>query len=190
MRQSQAFLVLEPLARCTGNACRQTSMRKDIPSPIVRSKALSRLQRICEHHQDTHIVDVAAGSGALAIAAAGSIHYEGIASNDVHRDWLDTTLDRCVMYLAGNKYKEAWFAKLGVDEAFIEKVAKYFSGTMMEARRWLEPLQENEEEDDHESSDGSEDEWNDWQHLARIVLAQFTQEMRQSKFVCGEVAYG
>ena len=103
MRQSQAFLVLEPLARCTGNACRQTSMRKDIPSPTVRSKALSRLQRICEHHQDMHIVDVAVGTGALAIAAAGSIHYEGIASNDVHRDWLDTTLDRCVMYLAGNK---------------------------------------------------------------------------------------
>ena len=61
------------------------------------------------------------------------------------------------MYLAG-KDKEI-VTKLGGDEAFIEKVAKYFSGTMMEARRWLEPPQDNEEED-VASSDGagSEDE--------------------------------
>ena len=131
---------------------------KGHPLAHCEVKPLSLLQRICEHHQVTHIVDFAAGSGALAIAAAGSIHYEGIASNDVHRDWLDTTLDRCVMYLAGNKYKEAWFAKLGVDEAFIENVAKYFSGTMMEARRWLEPSKDEAEDVASSDGAGSEDE--------------------------------
>ena len=130
---------------------------KGHPFSHCEVKPLSLLQRICEHHQDTHIVDVAAGSGALAIAAAGSLQYEGVAANEAHRDWLDSTLDLCINYKAG-KDKE-FSKKLGGDEAFCAKVSKYFSGTMMEARRWLEPPQDNEEED-AASSDGagSEDE--------------------------------
>ena len=103
----------------------------------------------------THIVDLAAGSGALAIAAASSMQYEGVAANEVHRDWLDSTLDLCVNYLAGKD--EKFTKKLGGDEAFCAKVSKYFSGTMMEARRWLEPPQDNEEED-AASSDGADSE--------------------------------
>ena len=66
-------------------------------------KPLSLWQRICEHHHVTHIIDFAAGSAALAIAAAGAMEYEGVAANDVHREWLDSTLDRCVMYMAGKE---------------------------------------------------------------------------------------
>ena len=121
-------------------------------------KPLALWQRICEHHQVTHIVDFAAGSGALAIACAGAIEYQGIAANEAHRLWLDSTLDRCVMYLAG-KDKE-FSKKLGGDDAFMEKVAKYFGGTMLEARRLMERVEptgandiEDEDEDDEEDED-------------------------------------
>ena len=130
---------------------------KGHPFSHCEVKPLNLLQRICEHNQVTHIVDFAAGSGALAVAVAGSMQYEGVAANEVHRDWLDSTLDLCVNYLAGKD--DEFTKKLGGDEAFCAKVSKYFSGTMMEARRWLEPPQDNEEED-AASSDGagSEDE--------------------------------
>ena len=73
----------------------------------------------------------------MAIAAAGAMNYEGIAANDMHRDWLDSTLDKCVMYMAG---RDKQFTKnLGVAAEVTEKVAKYFGGAMMEARRILEP---------------------------------------------------
>ena len=48
-----------------------------------------------------HVVDFAAGLGALAIAGAGAMEREGAAATEVHCDWLNSTLDRCVMYLAG-----------------------------------------------------------------------------------------
>ena len=74
----------------------------------------------------------------MAIAAAGAQDYEGIAANGEHRDWLDATLDKCVMYMAG---KDAQFTKsLGVvDEDVTKQIAKYFGGTMMEARWIMEP---------------------------------------------------
>ena len=83
-------------------------LQKDIddirhPYSHCEVKPLTLWQRICEHHSVARIVDFAPGSAALAIAAAGAMVYEGVAANDVHREWLDSTLDRCVMYLAGQK---------------------------------------------------------------------------------------
>ena len=99
----------------------------------------------------THIVDFAAGSGALAIASAGSIEYEGIAANEAHRKWLDSTLDRCLMYLAS---KDKGLAKrLGGDDAFIMKVEQYFGGVVLDARRLLEPSVRKDGSDDDESDD-------------------------------------
>ena len=58
------------------------------------------------------------------------------------------------MYLAG---KDKDFAKsLGVDAGCIEKVATYFGGTMMEARRLLEPV-DVPSSSDSEEEDRSED---------------------------------
>ena len=74
---------------------------KGHPFSHCEVKPLNLWQRIIEHHHVTHVVDFAAGSGALAIAAAGAIEYEGVAATEVHCDWLNSTLDRCVMYLAG-----------------------------------------------------------------------------------------
>ena len=78
--------------------------------------------------------------------------HEGIAGNDVHSEWLDQTLDRCVMYLAGRD--KNLVKGLGGDDEFIQKAMKYFAGTVMEARRLLEPDDDGEQDD--ESSDGSE----------------------------------
>ena len=63
------------------------------------------------------------------------MEYEGIAANDAHRDWLDTIADRGVMYKAG--HDKGYAEKLGGNEEFVEKASKYFSGTMVEARRLL-----------------------------------------------------
>ena len=88
------------------------------------------------------------------------MEYEGIAGNDAHRDWLDSIVDRCVMYKAG--HDEGYAEQLGGDEGFVEKASKYFGGTMLEARRLLEPVaedgddeKEEEEEEYAESSDSN-----------------------------------
>ena len=117
-------------------------------------KPLNLWQRICEHNHVTHIVDFTPGSGALAIAAAGAIEYEGIAANDMHRDWLDSTLDRVVMYMAGQDKQFA--EKMGGDADLIDKVGKYFGGTMMDVRRLLEPVVDDAEA--AESGDESSEE--------------------------------
>ena len=113
-------------------------------------KPLNLWQRIFEHHHVTHVVDFAAGSAAPAIAAAGAIEYEGVAANDEHCEWLDSTLDRCVMYMAG---KDKQFANnLGGDDDFMEKMGQYLGGAMMEARRLLEPDVDGNVGDDSPSS--------------------------------------
>ena len=83
-------------------------------------KPLTLWQRTVEHHNITHLVDFAAGSTGLAIAAAGAVEYEGIAASDTRREWLDSTLDRVAIYLAGKKPE---FVKgLGGDAEFLAKV--------------------------------------------------------------------
>ena len=132
------------------------NVRKDIdthghPYSHAEVKPLALWQRICEHNGVTHIVDFAAGSGALAIAVAGTIEYQGIAANEAHCKWLGSTLDRCIMYLAGKEKELA--ERLGGDDAFMMKVEKYFGGMMMDARRLLEPSELNDDDDEDVSDD-------------------------------------
>ena len=119
---------------------------------MVEVKPLNLLQRLFEHFGVTHVVDFAAGSAAMAIAAAGAQDYEGIAANGVHRDWLDATLDKCVLYMAGKDQK--FTQSLGVaDDEVTAKIAKYFGGTMMEARRIMAPPDAEEEAEGASSDD-------------------------------------
>ena len=114
---------------------------------------------IMEHHKVTHIVDFTPGSGALAVAASGAMEYEGVAANDAHRDWLDSIVDRCVMYKAGH---ESGFAELlGGDAEFVEKASKYFAKNMLEAKRWLMPVsaEDDEEMEEDGEDDDDEEEW-------------------------------
>eukprot|EP00959_Pyramimonas_sp_CCMP1952_P430418 9014778-Pyramimonas_sp.AAC.1 len=68
------------------------------------------------HHSVTHIVDFTPGSGALAVAAAGAMEYEGVACSDDRRDCLDSIGDRCVMHKAG--HEEGHAHQLGGDADF------------------------------------------------------------------------
>ena len=151
-------------ATASGVVKKTKGVQRDIdqrghPFALGEVKPLNLIQRILEHHHVTHIVDFAAGSAAIAIAAAGGMNYEGMAANAVHRDWLDSTLDECVMFMAS---QDKNFTKsLGVSDEVTEKVAKYFGGTMMEARRILAPPPEDakaEDEDPSEEESSEEDE--------------------------------
>ena len=140
-------------ARILGAACCATlhgsrRLQRDIdekghPFSIQEVKPISFWQKIMEHHDVTHIVDFTPGSGALAVAASGAMEYAGIAVNEDHRDWLDSIVDKCVMYKAGHDKEYA--QKLGGDDVFVAKASKYFNGTMMEARRLLERVPAEDE---------------------------------------------
>jgi hypothetical protein len=155
------------LGVAAAKAVKETNVQRDCdergpPFSMLETKPLNLLQRLLEHFGVTHVVDFAAGSAAMAIAAAGAQDYEGIAANAEHRDWLDATLDKCVMYMAG---KDTKFTKsLGVVEKDVTKqIAKYFGGTLMEARRIMEPpdksmdLQGAASSDDDSDDDADDD---------------------------------
>ena len=129
---------------------------KGHPFSQCEVKPLNLWQRICEHHGVTHIVDFSPGSGGLAIAAAGAVEYEGVATNEMHCSWLDSTLDLVVKYLASTDKEFA--KKLGGDDEFVGKVAQYFAGTLMEARRYLEPEVKSDEDEDENEDDGESSE--------------------------------
>ena len=128
---------------------------KGHPFSHCEVKPLNLWQRICEHHGVAHIVDLSPGSAGLAIAATGAMEYEGVAANEIHCRWLDSTLDLVVKYIAS---KDKVFAnKLGGDDDFAEKVAQYFAGTLMEARRYLEPEVKSDEDENEDDGESSED---------------------------------
>ncbi|CAK0883673.1 unnamed protein product [Prorocentrum cordatum] len=128
---------------------------KGHPFSYNEVKPISLWQTIMGHRGVTRVVDFIPGSGALAVAAAGVMECEGVACNDDRRDWLDSIVDRCVMYKAG--HEEGRARELGGDADFVEKASKYFSGTMMEAKRLLMPLAD-EGGGDEEGGEGEDDE--------------------------------
>ena len=137
----------------SGAAVGGKRMKNDIemqghPFSHFETKPIGLWQRIFEHFGVTHVVDFSPGSGAQGIGASGAVEYDGVALNGTHCDWLNSTCDRCVVYMAGKD--KTYTAKLNPDVEFIEKVASCFSGTLVEAARLLEP---NEAIVDEESSD-------------------------------------
>ena len=139
-----------------GKRINQNIQEKGHPFSHCEVKPLNLWQRICAHQGVTHIVDFSPESAGLAIAAAGAMEYEGAASNEIHCRWLDSTLDLVVKYIAS---KDKVFAnKLGGDDDFAGKVTQYFSGTLLEARRYLEPEVQSDEDDDENEDDGESSE--------------------------------
>ena len=84
------------------------------------------------------------------------MEYEGVATNEIHCSWLDSTLDLVVKYLASKD--NAFAKKMGGDDDFAGKVTQYFGGTLLEARRYLEPEVQNDEDDDENKDDGESSE--------------------------------
>ena len=125
---------------------------KGHPFSYNEVKPISFWQNIMEHHNVTHVIDFTPGSGALAVASSGTWQYEGLAANEEHQKWLDAIVDRCVMYKAG--HEQGYSEKLGMDAEFVGTASKYFGGTMMEARRMLMPV--DDEDGDDEVGDAAE----------------------------------
>ena len=119
----------QPLARLRASDSGVSSTSMATHSHPVKSSPIHLWQHICEHHGATHIVDFSPGSGGLSIAAVGALEYEGVATNELHCGWLDSTLDLVVKYLV---------VKLGGDDESVEKIRQYFGGANVEARRYLE----------------------------------------------------
>ena len=124
---------------------------KGHPFSWAEAKPIALWSRMCEHHNLTHLVDFTPGSAALAVAVAGAMQYEGIAADEEHHQWMDSILDRCIMYMVGRDKKLC--TSLGGDAEFAEKVSKFFANTMQEARRYLEPLDEAQACSDASSDD-------------------------------------
>ena len=81
------------------------------------------------------------------------MQYEGIGATEEHASWMDTHLDRCIMYLVGKDEKVC--EKLGGDAELTAKVTKFFAGSSQEVQRYLEPVDnEDEEEADDSGTDG------------------------------------
>ena len=122
------------------------------PYSWAETKPVSLLNILCRHLQLTHIVDFTPGSAALAVAVAGEMQYEGIASVEEHQQWLDNTMDRCFLYLVAKHPELA--TELGGDTDLQEKVARFFNAqTMREASRYIEPPNDEEILDYTDSSD-------------------------------------
>ena len=73
------------------------------PFSLCEGEPIQFWQQIMDHCGVTHVVDFSPGSGALAIAASGALEYEGVATSDELRDWLDGILDRCSLYMGAKK---------------------------------------------------------------------------------------
>ena len=83
-----------------GKRVSQNIEGKGHPFSHCEVKPLNLWQRICEHHGLTHIVELSPGSAGLAIAVAGAMEHEGVAADEIHCSWIDSTLDLVVKYLA------------------------------------------------------------------------------------------
>ena len=77
------------------------------------------------------------------------MEHDGITANSTHADWLDSICDRCVMYMAGRD--QTFTQGLSDDADFVAKVQKCFGGTMVEARKLLEPVDDLEGDSDESS---------------------------------------
>ena len=79
----------------------------------------------------THVFDLAAGSGAAAMAAAIlRIHYEGLAMNAEHANWLNRIMDKAMFAIVVDSTDEESL-KIKAD------VSQYFNANIEEARALL-----------------------------------------------------
>ena len=130
------------LGVAASGAVKNEAAQKDVnenghPFSWCEAKPIQFFASLFDHLGITHIVDLTAGSGALAIAAAGAgLKYEGVAGTDAHKDWLDAILDRVVFYLRGTS--KACRAALGADESVADNIKDFFAPIIMEAKQILE----------------------------------------------------
>ena len=118
------------------------------------TKPVALFVNLLEHIGATHIVDFTPGSGALAIASLSlGLQYEGLSASGEHNEWLDMILDRVTVYLCAKSPEQC--VTMGAEESVCENVKLYFAGTIMEAKRLMEPTEfvNQQEDDEGESTD-------------------------------------
>ena len=95
----------------------------------------------------THVSDVAAGSGAAAMAAAVlQISYEGFAMNAEHLSWLDRILNKAMFAIVADGKDEESMSIQG-------EVNQYFTAIIEEARDYMRPGAEADDISDIDEDD-------------------------------------
>ena len=125
-------------------------VQKDIdlrehPFSLSEVKPLALWQNLLEHLGITHIVDFTPGSGGLAIVAAGAAKYDGLAAGAKHKEWLDTVVDQCIAYKVARDKTYGEVVLGDRFKSFSALPANYFSGTILQARRMLEPIDDQDD---------------------------------------------
>ena len=107
-------------------------------------------------YEVTHVFDLASGSGAAAMAAAIlQIHYDGLAMNKAHKDWLDLILDQAMFAIVVD-------AKDDASLSLKSDVSQYFNAHIEGARKLLagsksSSQSDNGDSDTHGDEDSSDD---------------------------------
>jgi len=101
----------------------------------------------------THVFDLASGSGAAAMAAAIlRIHYDGLAMNKAHKDWLDQILDTAMFSIVVDAKDDAESLRMKSD------VSQYFNANIEEARKLLAGSKSASQGDKSDEDSGTDDE--------------------------------
>ncbi len=124
------------------------SLKAGHPLFMTEVKEVEVYLALFEDFNVSHVFDLAAGSGAAAMAAAIlGISYEGLAMNAEHANWLDRILDKAMFAIVADAHdEEAMKIKAEVNQ--------YFNTNIDEARA----LMANAEEVEPDKFDENEDE--------------------------------
>ena len=130
------------------------SLKGGHPLFMLEVKEVEWYLALFEDLSITHVFDVAAGSGAAAMAAAvRKIPYEGLGMNADHVNWLDRILDKAMFAVVVDS-KDEESMKIRSD------VNQYFNTNIAEARKLLEgagDVQGFEDDEDEEEEENPED---------------------------------
>ena len=128
------------------------TLRSGHPLFMLEVKEVEMYLAIFEDMNITHIFDLAAGSGAAAMAAAIlKIHYEGFAMNQDHATWLDCILDKAMFAVVVDASDEESM-QIKAD------VSQYFNNIIEEARKLLDGHDSDEDGDDGDEDGGGDGE--------------------------------
>jgi len=115
----------------------QLFAKNGVPLNWAEAKPIGFLVAWLKDHKVTHVLDLAAGSGAAAIGAFyNSLMYEGVCMNKSQQAWLDTIMDNCIYTVASQKGN-------GMDEVMAGKVKQWFAPQVEEGLRYIEAQKEN-----------------------------------------------
>ena len=112
----------------------------------------------------THVLDLTAGAGGAAVGALyADVKYEGFCCNQMHKQWLDNVMDKCIFgALVDGAAVGVHMGLSGkgdaADKKLLEKMNHYFAATVKEALRLCGSAQDESGGADGESAEEEDDE--------------------------------